>query len=211
MKNEAIMIPAKPKEYANILNSIQSILVRKTFLKDYVGWVYVYCTKDNKEGLHVAKDKWVCLKHNKVLKECCYNGTIIARFWCDKVEEIKYHPYDCTFYTDTLDTVICADTPVSSFEKASGLSYFELSDYLYNGKEKVGYTIHISNLETFDKPKELKEFFKKCPCKYNKGIFAKDTHISDDGQHLVVPIKSGYCYVPRMKSPPKSWCYIENA
>ena len=88
MENTAIMIPAKPKECANILNLIQSILVRKTFLKDYVGWVYIYCTKDNKEGLHVAKDKWVSIKHNKVLKECCHNGEVVARFWCDKVEEI---------------------------------------------------------------------------------------------------------------------------
>lgn len=223
MENTAIMIPAKPKECANILNLIQSILVRKTFLKDYVGWVYIYCTKDNKEGLHVAKDKWVSIKHNKVLKECCHNGEVVARFWCDKVEEIHcgihYEPevdigiavlpeFTCEEYStetlghfDLLRKACLADYTLPYLSHDN-----ELNHYL---KSKIGYAIHISKLETFDKSKELKEFFKNCPWKYNKWNFATDTHISDDGQYLVVPIKSGYGYVPRMENAPKSWCYIE--
>lgn len=210
MKNTAIMIPAKPKECANILNLIQSILVRKTFLKNYVGWVYIYCTKDDKEGLHVAKDKWVSIKHNKVLKECCHNGLVLARFWCDKVEEIAQAKLDTGVGYDYIydtDTLLAQD-----FVKKCCLDNWDLLNYFgykHSNGEVVGYAIHISKLETFDKSKELKDFFKRCPWKYNKWNFAKDTHISDDGQQLVVPIKGGYGYVPRMENAPKSWCYIE--
>ncbi len=197
MKNKAIMISAKPKECANILNSIQSVLARKTSPKDYVGWVYIYCTKDSKEGLHIVKDKWVCIKHNKVLKECCYNGTVVARFWCNKVEEIKYHPYDCTFYTDTVDTIISVDNPISSFEKASGLSYFELSDYLYNGKDKVGYAIHISKLEVFDKPRLLTMF--------RKPEFYKNIYDNSGNRLSLLERLRKYS----VSKAPQNFCYIE--
>ena len=42
---KAILISIKPYWVAKILNGEKTIEIRKRFPKDYVGWVYIYCTK----------------------------------------------------------------------------------------------------------------------------------------------------------------------
>ena len=145
--NKAILMSIQPKWVAKILNGEKTIEVRKKFPKDYVGWVYIYCTKDNKEGLHIVKDKWVCIKHNKVLKECCYNGTVVARFWCDKVEEITPQ-----LWTPTKEQEIL---------KSACLTENDLFNYIGDNSKKPFYAIHISKLEVFDKSKEIGELKSK--------------------------------------------------
>lgn len=195
MKNKAIMLSAKPKECANILNLIQSVLARKTFSRDYVGWVYIYCTKDSKEGLHIAKDKWVSIKHNKVLKECCYNGTVVARFWCDKVEEIYFqiHCDGTALETDNMS--------MSQLLKSSCLRKEELHKYLFKEKYKFGktygYAIHISKLEVFDKPRLLTMFRKP---EFYKNIY------DNSGNRLSLFERLRKYSVSKA---PQNFCYIE--
>ena len=73
----------------------------------------------------------------------CVNGKVVARFYCDKVEEIKFDDKEV--------------------QRQACLTEDELFDYLfinepYHEDMHKGYAIHISQLEIFDRPRELDEF-----------------------------------------------------
>lgn len=123
--SKAILISIKPKWVAKILNGEKTIEIRKRFPKDYVGWVYIYCTKDKKYA-------------NLINRGGFLTGMVVARFWCDKVEEIR-------------------PSTIDNFAKDSCLTIQELENYLWSNI-LFGYAIHITKLEIFDKPKELSEF-----------------------------------------------------
>ena len=42
---KSILMSIQPQWLAKILNGEKTIEIRKKFPKDYVGWVYIYCTK----------------------------------------------------------------------------------------------------------------------------------------------------------------------
>ena len=44
----AILMSIRPQHTCNILNGIKLWEIRKKFPSDFVGWVYIYCTKDKK-------------------------------------------------------------------------------------------------------------------------------------------------------------------
>ena len=44
---KSILMSVQPKWVAKILNGEKTIEIRKRFPKDYVGWVYIYCTKSS--------------------------------------------------------------------------------------------------------------------------------------------------------------------
>ena len=137
---KAILMSIKPKWVKEILNGNKIIEIRKRFPKDYVGWVYIYCTKDKKYA-------------NLINRGGFLTGMVAARFWCDKVEELMfleglYSPLDRGYCTDTLDN--------AQVEIKSRVPQESIIDYLYSkGK---GYAIHITKLEIFDIPKEISEF-----------------------------------------------------
>ena len=194
---KAILISVRPEWVAKILNGEKTIEIRKRFPKDYVGWVYIYVTKDNKNCLfdfredeyapdkfgYSKADKWY-RQHYKLL-----NGKVVARFWCDKVEEINYLPYEQTYYTQTLDTVIWKGHEPTLL-KVCCLSWEELDNYL---KEKKGYAIHITKLEIFDKPKEISEFEIR----------------ATEGDVKFNNIKGKMLAYKPLSRAPQSWCYIE--
>ena len=148
----------RPRHDKNILNGIKLWEIRKKFPSDYVGWVYIYCTKEDSLGR--IKDT----PHDRYFVDCVdtpqdfekmdsgYDGKgkVIARFWCDKVEEHRPFFHWC-------------------IEKETCLTRDDVLDYLDSKDKFVGnpkrqdkvYAIHITKLEIFDKPKEISEF-KKC-------------------------------------------------
>lgn len=127
---KSILMSIKPYWVSKILNREKTIEVRKKFPKNYVGWVYIYCTKSSNK-------KYEYLYHgNKA------DGRVVARFWCDEVRP--------NTWTNCL--------------QGSCLSYEQIKQYT-KGKDFVG--VHISQLEIFDKPKELSGFnLKKAPQNY---------------------------------------------
>ena len=152
---KSILMSIKPKYVAKILNKEKTIEVRKRFSQEYRGWVYIYCTKDKMNKLCYVNYEPYGNKGYLTTKLDCeneeINGKVVARFYCDNVEEISYN-YRSDFtsvYTDTLDT--------EDLEKQAFLTRFEFAEYLQGN---YGYAIHISQLEIFDKPKELSDFFK---------------------------------------------------
>lgn len=124
------------------------------------------------------------------------NGKVIFKFRCYKVEEIKL-PYT-KFGTN--EWVGCENerkwqTPTMNEDKLLDLSCLqelELYGYL---KGKTSTAIHISDLEIFDKPKELSEFGKR-----EKII---ECYNAETNYHTV---KYRKC---KLTKTPQSWCYIE--
>lgn len=188
MGNKSILISIQPKWVAKMLNGEKTIEVRKRFPKAYVGWVYIYCTKERPPlNLWTSKTPEKCSKailninemqedtevdnfmnvefvekYPQYEGETIYfhptnlNGKVVARFWCDKVEEIEHYPYEAPEHPRGYQ--IAYDTQTTNWDKLcemSCLSRDELFDYL--GRNN-GYAIHISKLEIFDKPREINEF-----------------------------------------------------
>jgi predicted transcriptional regulator len=136
----SVLLSIRPEWLEKILNGKKTIEIRKVFPKNYVGWVYLYCSKA-KPYLYetIMEDEYFT---SNTICEKILNGKVVARFWCDKVEEIR---------------VIGTNAELN---QATQLNDFEIWSYL---KGKMGYSINITKLEIFDKPKELNEFFCKNP------------------------------------------------
>lgn len=78
------------------------------------------------------------------------------------------------------------------------LTYGEIRRYVGTG-DRTFYTLHISDLKIYDKPKELSEF--RTPCKVPikttcSGCGYASTYME-------------YCTRPCITRPPQSWCYVE--
>jgi len=145
----AVMASIKPRHNKNILNYIKWWEIRKMFPLDYVGWVYIYNTKDTEHGYLTnayvgGKLEFITSfsKHEK------YRGKVIARFWCDRVEEIEFDLGEKEWFTES-----CPEE--KALLKESCLQDYELDVYL-GGKN--GRAVHIQKVEIFNTPKSLSEF-----------------------------------------------------
>lgn len=182
---KSILIPIKPKWTAKILNGEKTAEIRKTAPKEWVDYlsgktakkpepmfVYIYCTKGDYIG--------------RISKK--YVGKVVARFTLNEVEKIfmsviNHYQYETnTLYEDEL-------------LKQSLLNGNELDTYLKN--KHYGYAWHISDLEIFDEPKELNEF-------YSTRLDKDVTKLFDNSIQL-----SNGKWVKRLDKAPQSWCYVE--
>lgn len=191
---KSILLSIRPEWVAKILNGEKTIEIRKKFPKDFVGWVYIYCTK----GKDILTFEYASVDNINIVDYPCgytvvkklrndiyifhdgsLNGKVVARFWC---EDIEY----------------CEDTSILNDED------YDLEQCCLTAKElqsysKSIYAIHISKLEVFDRPKELKEFnsangFITC----DKCLWKND---------------NGLCSCQHCNSlykAPQSWCYVED-
>lgn len=178
-----ILISIKPKWVAKILNGEKTLEIRKTAPKEWADYlngktdknpepmtVYIYCTKGGDYIGYVPKK---------------YVGKVVAKFTLDVYAIYNEGSID---ETDTMYTKYLAGRKVGhlwteqigeyTLLRDSYLLYRELNAYL---KGKIGYAWHISDLEIFDKPKELSEF-----CTYRKPSYV-------------------------LERAPQSWCYVEEA
>lgn len=186
---KAIIISIKPKWCAKIMNGEKTIEVRKNKalanaiqkLIDRYGYadIYVYCTKEESliytDG-YDGKGDYVNYKYYadyKGMEDDICSGKVVFKFRCYKVEEIGMWNYS-EYGTRTLcEKHLCIK---------SCLDPWELKDYI---KDKLGYAIHIRDLEMFDEPKELSEF-----------------------RHRKQFMPSGYMIDPLTKAP-QNFCYVE--
>ena len=157
-----IMLSIKPKWVAKILNGEKTIELRKRFPLNYRGWVYLYCTK-GKEKLM----RWYNGKFNTNYGGDIWNCKVVARFWCDNVEKIDGNVGHPKIYVNA-----CIDDK-------------EACEYA-NGKPL--FAIHISQLEIFDKPKEISDF---------------------ELWHSMEDDWEGKRVVWTLYKAPQSWCYCE--
>lgn len=190
--NRAMLMAIRPEWLVKILNGEKTIEVRKLFPKDYVGWVYLYCSKGIKKNYHVIEvidtdTGWRGYEYDYYLSsdssylDDCLEGKVVARFWCDKVEEIVCHNM---FNAPTYNTELLFERQLCI---KSCLGVYDLFDYLGN---KNGYAIHISKLEIFDRPKELSEFYN-----YDREYY--------DSKSVIRLVKK------YLTKAPQNYCYIE--
>lgn len=237
---KAILISIQPKWVEKILNGEKTIEIRKRFPKDYVGWVYIYCTKDNKNKLvpcYEEDDNYhgYYLDHFEILergqkpkkpktpepadpfddnKEWCnyycqlldykqfdsrenLNGKVVARFWCDNVTEYinggQWHDNN-TFgsYDDYIKDNILEKSCLTEEE-------------LFNYCEDLAFSsIHISQLEIFDKPKDLDSFV-KVGCLEKLKHYIENCPMSKFFQKEMPEEVKQYV----ITKAPQSWCYVE--
>ena len=227
MGNKAILMSIQPRWVAEILNGNKTVEIRKRFPKDYVGWVYIYCTKA-KPNAHIwtlkVKEKpyKVIFSKTQMQQErdldnfmnvefiekypqyageriICHpehiNGYVVARFWCDKVEEIYLQGdgVNCWFGTDSEQY----DT-----EDETCVEFEDLENYLGYESNYRGYAIHISKLEVFEKPKELKELYKVGAWKVFEEQF-DSSYLKREQQEIMEELGQ------TITKAPQSWCYIE--
>ena len=187
---KSILLSIKPEWLAKILNGEKTIEVRKLFPKDYVGWVYLYCSKDKKNYLYwdwydppYVEKEWFVSKNPEIWADDrkningSFNGKVVARFWCDKVEELFWDTNTIDENSKGIHWIADED-----FEKTC-LTYEEYENYLEEGKS--GVAIHISKLEIFDRPRELREFW-NCGKQVRKGVF---------NYSIIHKAPQNYCYI----------------
>ena len=193
---KCVLLSVKPKWVSMILNGKKTIEIRKRFPKNYRGWVYIYCTKDKPylaNAIELFTGKYACISNDEVsYKEHNLNGKVVARFYCDNVEEILFDLCEKEWFTDTFEE--------KELLKESCLSQEELDDYL---EGKNGCAIHISKLEIFDKPKELSEFMKTLDNFNGVNCFrcSKHSNCSFD--------KDKKCEKLKLTKAPQSFMFIE--
>ena len=189
---KAILMSIRPQYVAQILKGNKTIEVRKKFPKDYVGWVYIYCTKHK---LSTAKYGYLNdIDYNYAkkigLEKEILNGKVVARFWCDKVEHFEFETVSRDidgYWWDNGDMVD------KKLLKQSCLTYDEFYDYIKCGE---GYAIHISKLEVFDNLLMLTMFRKP---EFNKNIY------DNNGNRLSLLERLRKYSIGKA---PQSWCYI---
>ena len=161
---KSALLSVRPQWCELIANGQKTVEVRKTRPKlDTPFKCYIYCTV-------YGPAIWA----NGTLM----NGKVIGEFVCDKMYGIYYsiYPHDPLVFEE-IGTLNRPD-----LQEKTCLSEVEIDDYLSGNN---GYGWHISDLQIYDKPRELNEF--------RKPIMPMGLRYEDDA----------------IKRPPQSWCYVE--
>lgn len=197
---KSILASKPPKIVVGVMNGGISILIFKKFPKDYRGWVYFYCTKGKDRLVHDIGGHIVIDNEHYAYGDEELNGKVVARFYCDNVEELFTDEDGFSYYTDTIQE----DYKVS---KLACLDDADIDNYLIGGS---GYAVHISNLEIFDKPKELNEFYSSFRCKRHNRMFANNSVEYDEKMNgLRQPTRNGYEWAYPLTKAPRNFCYVE--
>lgn len=186
---KSILLSIRPEWVARILNGEKTREIRRTAPKEWVDYLsgktkvkpkpmtgYIYCTKTIKP---FSDYDWGEFTFDDLPKL----GKVVACFTLREVEKIialSKEEKPIPYYATGMDL---GDT----LRKAT-LSEESLREYL---KDKDGYAWHISDLQIFDKPKELDQF-----------EYLNPSGTRNIGQRELNGNKS-------KKHPPQSWCFVE--
>lgn len=166
-KSKAVMMTIRSKGVEKILKGEKTTELRKNFPKDFTGWIYIYCTKGRpylnyEYGTDSPEDYkgcWHIYTANKS-SDCSniVNGQIVGRFYCGLVEPAYYTHYTESYEGSSEYDNEYFDTDwLNRYElsEAACLSEDEIKDYF---DSKKGFAVHISKVEKFDTPKNLRDF-----------------------------------------------------
>ena len=208
---KCIIISIRPEWVEKILNGEKTIEIRKTMPKcNYPIDVYIYCTKGTHKGKLNSWFDYCGYKPSPYEEGYICNGKIVAKFTLNKVD--KYQIYDNyseygTWFKNGLILLQIKD--IKDFYKNSCLNkkdlenYIEISDIEYyqhniETNKNIFYVWHIDNLEIFNKPMELSEFYKNGT--YNLDDFIYYLYNKSNKY-------SDYLLGRRIRKAPQSWCY----
>lgn len=201
---KSILISIRPQWVALILNLIKKDEIRKgtaigkainRLIKEQgVAPMLIYCTK-NEHLYRTNKGYFSSKKPLTVGKGTGYTfaysdeGKVVARFNATAdLLELKMIEGGLYFTTPDRDCF----TPNLDLNENAQIDNFELLHYTGTKLGTKITAIHISNLEIFDKPKELSEF------RQPRDSYGKVNWNTED-----------YYYMELTKAP-QSWCYIES-
>lgn len=200
---KTVLLPVHPDWLELILSGKKTVEVRKTKPNEAAPFrVLLYCTKGG-GVLYRSKYDWTIrltkdnretsLSHHDIL-----NGKVVAEFVCDKILEIVYGIEEGVYFDGE-----CQDGfPVNGKgNNPTCLSFTDLEKYL---QDEEGYGWCISDLEIYDKPKELGEFYKTNILSYDDWLYG-----IYNGRGGATASYESYKNFFRLKRPPQSWCYVE--
>ena len=201
----------KPKWVAKILNGEKTLELRKSFPKDYRGWVYIYCTKadDLCKICKISRDRYIRGKDygNRDFPHLHsgYNGRgkVVARFMLNTIDEHHVLP---------TERILPFNWNVEQKLKDLCLTKEEVMAY-GKGQDYQAFILHIDSLEIFDYPKELNEFYK---VGYLEERYAVESHLADiegcDGgvnESYVDKLYEELDQEFQLTKAPQSWMYVE--
>lgn len=227
---KSILISIKPEWVAKILNGEKTIEIRKTAPKCELPIdVYIYCTHGyklndlRKENIGIEFGISKSKSNNVIwLIPPIINGKVVAKFTLREVEEIKFHilTKTNTYGIQRTEATFTAKTlSYRELTKLSCLAGDYLMEYL---NDTDGYAWHISDLQIFDKPRELSDFKQSklpWPDKVKRGIPWEEKYYYALGkfhtEHLgknktINEIRDEFDKSISIKHAPQSWCYVEN-
>lgn len=183
---KAVLISIQPQWCEKIANGEKTVECRKTYPKLKTPFkCYIYCTKtDNPISLctHDSHD-YTCGKAYRYSG----GGEVIGEFVCDGIYAVLAHPSifagHATFFQKAIDDACLTRDEV---ERYSG------------GKDVCGW--HITDLQIYDKPKELSDFYKNGTL--SNEAFCETVY---DGMRSY----ADYLFTRALRKPPQSWCYVE--
>lgn len=234
---QGLLINTTPQEIINIMCGKQNLILRKMKPVHELPMVgYLYCSKN---GINIEKDCGLGFPES-------LNGRVIAKFMIDKIEKVVSclikewgeDPWERRMSLRLEETDDDGFDEHLIFDSGYDGEYKKLHDALKfpfpsdKGapvpkafKEGVvyGYAIHISDLEIFDKPKELGDFMF---ADWNKGLeaalekarkedekFAKRIFNGDADETEVANCEEltmlGYVMSGMVRQAPISWLYVE--
>ncbi|MEA5143822.1 MAG: hypothetical protein VB023_09645 [Oscillibacter sp.] len=168
--SNAVLISIRPQWCEMIASGRKTVEVRKSCPKLETPFkCYIYCTQ--------GEEKWLVGIIGKHPSEKL-NGKVIGEFVCDNITNLFA---DSRFWLD---------------EKAveqTRLTGDQIRAYA-NGKKAI-YGWYISDLQIYDKPKELSEFKQCHKCPYGPIERCNEHQFSCDGTYA-------------LSRPPQSWCYV---
>lgn len=192
--SKGVLISIRPRWCEKIASGDKTIEVRKTRPKlDTPFKCYIYCTKDkhlafmqNRFGTKLI----ACMDAETAIPVggAVGNGKIIGEFTCDRIYELaplNHAPDDV--------------------EKQACLTREEIANYL----KGTGYGWHISDLEIYDQPKELNEFW------FPPELYCEKERCGSCPYDQAADVNGEYSFDCEWKRPltraPQSWCYVEVA
>lgn len=163
---KSVLLSIKPKYCELIARGKKTVEVRKT--KPKIETPFKVYIYETKALYKPSGDK--CLYEGK--------GKVIGEFVCRLVVGLKANNGIQTYFNGVQGTC---------------LTDKEMIDY---AKGKMIYYWHISDLNIYDEPKELSEFYQQ------RSFWGRKESIDD------YSMINGKLCLP-MKRPPQSWCYVE--
>ena len=183
---KSVLISIRPKWVEKIANGQKTIEVRKSAPKEVPFKCYIYCTIGNGvKGDYLVPSGIQC-------------GKVIGEFICDKVDKIiplrhAYYNYIGSPIANVIEYGIWNDDLAQMCLKKKEIDN--------DGKGKMLYGWHISNLKIYDKPKELSEFGQKCD--NANEIRCRDCRLLEEWDNCC----SVMC--KPLTRAPSNWCYVE--
>lgn len=188
-----VLISIRPEWVAKILNGEKNAEVRLNVPKcDLPCEVFIYCTKGGKklQGL---------------------NGKVVAKFILNETVGFGISKKNHHIAFDKINSFMFMD---KGLKEMTGLTYDMLKEYV---GDKQGYFWKIDNLEVFDTPKELGDFYKNgtmtkeeyiAKAKTVECIIKEMEHNYQDAMSIINIGYDKYIELRSVTHAPQSWCYV---